>query len=144
MKNYLTKSENHIYFWVNNGELFEVQRPDPNKGKVFTKICDVPGMENNSKCSEEDIEKIENLYLDFFNLQKRFHFYLHMIKMDPKKMSIVQLEETRRAFYGGCGITMDIIKNRVPELPEKEAIDTLLHLEKQISNFFIDQDNNFN
>ena len=142
MNKHLTKSHNHLYFWVNNTELFESY--ETIRGKRFRKIMNVPGMQNIEKCTEKDIDKIEKLYLDLFNIENRFQFYLQMVKLDPDKISIVQLQEMRRTFFGACGILMELMKNQVSELSEDDAIIKMLDLEKQVSNFFIGQDNNYN
>jgi len=84
------------------------------------------------------------IYLDAYNLEGRFQFYLQTVKLDKNKISIIQYEETRRAFFGACGIIMDIFKNRIPEETDENAFNIMTNLENQIKNFFIDQDNNFN
>jgi hypothetical protein len=142
MKKQLTKDNNHLYFWVNNEELFETYQTI--RGRRWRLIMPVLGMKNIEKCSEEDIEMIEMIYVNIYNLEGRFQFYLQMVKLDKDKISVHQYEETRRAFFGACGIIMDIFKNRIPEETDENAFNIMTNLENQIKNFFIDQDNNFN
>jgi hypothetical protein len=57
----LWKDEKHSHFWIEDEQLFESYRTI--RGLRYRHRMEVKGMADTEKCNEEDILKIETLYL---------------------------------------------------------------------------------
>ena len=69
------------------------------------------------------------------NLENQFQFYLKRVGLDEKTMSEIQLQETKRAFYGGFA-QMWVLFIEVGELPEGDCDVIFIDIEKQITEFW--------
>lgn len=71
-----------------------------------------------------------------FNIEIAFKEYLKLVGLDIETISQLQLQETKRAFFGGCGYMFRALE-RTSDMPtEEEAIFTFKSLENQIEEFF--------
>ena len=57
-----------------------------------------------------------------FELEDAFLEYLKMVKLELKDMSIIQLVETKRAFYAGCGYMFRALESTADLSNECEII----------------------
>lgn len=73
-----------------------------------------------------------------FNLNQEYQNYLQQVGLNEQSMHPVQIQETKRAFYGGCG-QMFLLVSKTAELSEDDAIKALSELERQISVFWAEQ-----
>ena len=62
--------------------------------------------------------------------------YLKLLGVEEKDMSLVQKKETRRAFMAGVSTMYVLILNRLPDLPEAEAVAELGNMKKQLDDFW--------
>lgn len=76
-------------------------------------------------------------YADLFDLEKRFEHYLELVQLDKKKMSDIQLTETRRAFFGGIGSAFVALNADLDGLNEEAAMEVLVYLTTQVAEFWI-------
>ncbi|MCV9929502.1 hypothetical protein OIU83_17710 [Flavobacterium sp. LS1R49] len=81
--------------------------------------------------------------MELLNLEKEFEFYLETVKLDPKNMSKIQLQETKRAFYAGIAQMWLMFKN-LSQLEHKKSYAFFNDLENQISIFWLDEINRLN
>lgn len=72
------------------------------------------------------------------DLEKQFQFYLQKVDLDEKTMSEIQLQATKRAFYGGFA-QMWVLFIEVGELPEEDCDVIFIDIEKQITDFWASQ-----
>ncbi|WP_348814085.1 hypothetical protein [Flavobacterium maritimum] len=75
------------------------------------------------------------------NLEKEFKFYLQMVGLDPNKISDVQLQETKRAFYGGLGQMWKIVIS-MGEMPDENCDAVFSDIDDQIAIFWLDETRN--
>lgn len=77
--------------------------------------------------------------METFDIEQAFQDYLAMVKLDITKMSSIQIEETKRAFYGGCGYMLRALV-RVNQLEtQHKSLSVFNQLEKQIGDFFLNE-----
>lgn len=62
--------------------------------------------------------------------------YLKLVGLEERDMSLVQKKETRRAFMAGVSSMYVLISNRLPDLPEAEAVAELGSMKKQLYDFW--------
>ena len=63
--------------------------------------------------------------------------YLEMSKLDESEMSHQQIIETRRAFYGGCGVMFRMMWNDdIYRKSDEELLTIMKDIENQISEFW--------
>lgn len=62
--------------------------------------------------------------------------YLKLVGLEERDMSLVQKKETRRAFMAGVSSMYVLISNRLPDLPEAEAVAELGSMKKQLDDFW--------
>ena len=65
-------------------------------------------------------------------VDEMFDHYLELVKLNKNELSEVQLQETKRAFYGGAGHIIRFIGNR----PKSNLFDDVLNLRNQVSDFW--------
>ncbi|MFN3378627.1 MAG: hypothetical protein ACK41O_04180 [Runella zeae] len=54
-----------------------------------------------------------------FNIEHQFMLYLERVGLNILTMDPIQLQETRRAFYGATGQMLILVRDDVSELSEK-------------------------
>lgn len=69
------------------------------------------------------------------NLEYQFGLYLERSGVKPEHLHPVQLSETKKAFFGGCGQMLFLILEDLPE-GEKESLETMVDLQNQVLEFF--------
>lgn len=69
------------------------------------------------------------------NTEKMFDHYLKLVKLDKNELSKIQLQETKRAFYGGAGNIIKLIGNT----PRNKIFDVVFDLRNQVSDFWKDE-----
>ena len=74
--------------------------------------------------------------MDKFNLEKLYKEYLDMVVLDEEQMHPIQKIETKRAFYGGCGMMFRLMVENIPKIQEKMPPTSFDEVQKQISDFF--------
>ena len=72
------------------------------------------------------------------NLENQFQFYLKRVGLDEKTMSEIQLQETKRAFFGGLS-QMFVLFLEIGELPEENCNAIFDEIESQISLFWLEE-----
>ena len=79
-----------------------------------------------------------------FDLEERYQQYLKLTKLSESTMHPTQKIETRRAFYGGCGVMFRIMGNDVAEFDDDDEglYKTLESIENQIKDFWDIASNN--
>nr|WP_028666314.1 hypothetical protein [Runella zeae] len=65
--------------------------------------------------------------------------YLERVGLNIKTMHPIQLQETRRAFYGAAGQMLILLRDDLSELPEEEAISKLDSMIIQVEAFWMNQ-----
>lgn len=70
-----------------------------------------------------------------FNLEYQFGLYLERSGVKPEHLHPVQLSETKKAFFGGCGQMLFMLRDDMPD-KEQEAIEVFKSLEEQVLEFF--------
>ncbi len=78
---------------------------------------------------------------ELFNLEHQFNLYLKMVKLNRQNLSELQLQETRRAFYGGMAQMMMLLTDDMRELSESDYMKTLDNLHQQIGRFWENETN---
>ncbi|MCO5238852.1 MAG: hypothetical protein M9904_02245 [Chitinophagaceae bacterium] len=79
-----------------------------------------------------------------FDIRDLYKEYLQRTGLDEIRMPAIQKQETRRAFYGGCGHMLILLLNKISEMGDVEgalAIDDLLN---QVGKFWITEANAHN
>ena len=66
------------------------------------------------------------------NIDEMFDHYLKLVKLNKDELSKIQLQETKRAFYGGVGHIIKFIGNS----PKSNLFDDVLNLRNQVSDFW--------
>lgn len=56
----LNKHKNHDHYWICDGILYESYNTI--RGLRFLEVLDVPGMSDNDKCTEQDLEIIQSIF----------------------------------------------------------------------------------
>ena len=59
-----------------------------------------------------------------------------MVNLDIKHLSIIELQETKRAFFAGCGYLFRAFESTSSLQTEEEAIYVFKNFEAQINEFF--------
>ncbi len=77
--------------------------------------------------------------MEKFNIEHQFMLYLERVGLNIKTMHPIQLQETRRAFYGAAGQMLILLRDDLSELPEEEAISKLDSMIIQVEAFWMNQ-----
>lgn len=56
------------------------------------------------------------------NIEKQFENYLMRVKLDKNKMSRVQYDEMKKAFFAGASAMLILFRTEIPDLPEAKAM----------------------
>lgn len=72
------------------------------------------------------------------DLKSQFKAYLERVQLDEKTMSQIQLQETKRAFFGGLA-QMFVLFQEIGELPEENCNAIFDEIESQISLFWLEE-----
>ena len=70
------------------------------------------------------------------DLEKQWQIFLKQVNLSEDQMHSVQLQETKRAFFGAMGRLLFILNHRVSKLPEDEAVATMESLWSQVREFW--------
>lgn len=72
-----------------------------------------------------------------YNIEKAYQGYLNLMKLDETKMNETQKTETRRAFYGGCGVMIKMMWNDdIFSKSDDDLLKIVKDLENQVSAFW--------
>jgi len=72
-----------------------------------------------------------------FNLEDQYQEYLKLVKLNEETMHPAQKIETRRAFFGACGIMLVMLRDDIGGIEdEDEAIRVLEDLRDQVAKFW--------
>lgn len=74
--------------------------------------------------------------MNSYNLETAFLEYLKMVNLDIKHLSIIELVETKRSFFAGCGYMFRALESISSLQTEEEAIYVFKNFEAQINEFF--------
>ena len=72
------------------------------------------------------------------DLKSQFKAYLERVQLDENTMSQIQLQETKRAFFGGLA-QMFVLFLEIGELPEENCNAIFDEIESQISLFWLEE-----
>jgi hypothetical protein len=74
--------------------------------------------------------------MNSYNLETAFLEYLKMVNLEMKHLSIIELVQTKRAFFAGCGYLFRALESTSNMATEQEAIYVYKSFEAQINEFF--------
>ena len=72
------------------------------------------------------------------DLKSQFKAYLERVQLEENTMSQIQLQETKRAFFGGLS-QMFVLFLEIGELPEENCNAIFDEIESQISLFWLEE-----
>lgn len=72
------------------------------------------------------------------DLENQFKAYLQRVELEEQTMSLIQLQETKRAFFGGLA-QMFVLFLEIGELPEENCNAIFDEIESQISLFWLEE-----
>lgn len=72
-------------------------------------------------------------------LSKLYKHYLEKCKLDESNMPKVQIQETRRAFFGGCSSMLTLLTTDEELEDEDKGIDLIAKLYDECSEFWNDE-----
>jgi hypothetical protein len=72
------------------------------------------------------------------DLENQFKAYLQRVELEEQTMSLIQLQETKRAFFGGLS-QMFVLFLEIGELPEENCNAIFDDIESQISLFWLEE-----
>lgn len=72
------------------------------------------------------------------DLENQFKAYLQRVELEEQTMSLIQLQETKRAFFGGLA-QMFCLFLEIGELPEENCNAIFDEIESQISLFWLEE-----
>ena len=72
------------------------------------------------------------------DLENKFKAYLQRVELEEQTMSLIQLQETKRAFFGGLS-QMFVLFLEIGELPEENCNAIFDDIESQISLFWLEE-----
>ena len=72
------------------------------------------------------------------DLENQFKAYLQRVELEEQTMSLIQLQETKRAFFGGLA-QMFVLFLEIGELPEENCDIIFDDIESQISLFWLEE-----
>lgn len=74
-----------------------------------------------------------------FKIEKQFDLYLERVGLRKKDMSLIQLQETKRAFFGGVGQILILLRDDLSLLPDDVGADMLQDMIRQTKIFWLSQ-----
>ncbi len=72
------------------------------------------------------------------DLENKFKAYLQRVELEEQTMPLIQLQETKRAFFGGLA-QMFVLFLEIGELPEENCNAIFDDIESQISLFWLEE-----
>lgn len=73
-----------------------------------------------------------------FNLEFQYQLYLERCCLRESEMKTIQKVETKRAFMGGCGQMLVVLRDDITEIPnEDDAADILQIMLDDVNAFFM-------
>lgn len=79
-----------------------------------------------------------------FNLDTEYQKYLDLIGVKEAQMNPIQRVETKKAFYGGCGQILLVLRDGISFLPENEAMAEMQSLLNQAKEFWMEEVKQYN
>lgn len=79
-----------------------------------------------------------------FNIENCWKKYLNMTGQDESKMPPIQIQETKRAFYGAFGQMLTMFEDDFMKLKEEDAAEVLEQWINQVANFWIKETQHLN
>ncbi len=79
-----------------------------------------------------------------FDLNYQYSLYLKMAKLDESKMPEIQKAETKRAFMGGIGQAIVLLRDDITLLPEDKACEAFEKMFNQVGDFWLKENNRGN
>ena len=74
--------------------------------------------------------------MEKFNIEHQFMLYLERVGLNILTMDPIQLQETRRAFYGAAGQILLLVRDDITELSEKVGRLALHSMITQVAVFW--------
>ncbi len=74
--------------------------------------------------------------MEKFNIEHQFMLYLERVGLNILTMDPIQLQETRRAFYGAAGQILLLVRDDITELSEKVGRLALHSMITQVAAFW--------
>ncbi len=74
--------------------------------------------------------------MEKFNIEHQFMLYLERVGLNALTMNPIQLQETRRAFYGAAGQMLILVRDDITELSEKVGRLALHSMITQVAVFW--------
>ena len=74
--------------------------------------------------------------MNSYTIETAFREYLKIVNLDIKHLSIIELVETKRAFFAGCGYMFRALESTSNMATEEEAIYVYKSFDAQINEFF--------
>ncbi|MFD2961599.1 MULTISPECIES: hypothetical protein [Olivibacter] len=71
------------------------------------------------------------------DLEKQYQDYLKRMELSEDRMHPAQRVETRRAFMGGYGQSLAVMRDQVGAMPDNEAIECMEDMWSQIGKFWL-------
>lgn len=69
-------------------------------------------------------------------LEQEWKKYLALVGLNEANMPADQIRETKRAFMAGCGMMFVLINDGANQEDEKEAVEILETVKKEVSDFW--------
>lgn len=72
-----------------------------------------------------------------FSLQKQYQKYLQLAGVTEAQMIPIQKQEMKRAFMGGCGQLLVLMREDLAELEEEEGAKVLQDMLTEVTEFWL-------
>lgn len=80
--------------------------------------------------------------MEQFNLEYQWKLYLDRVGLKEETMYPVQLQETKRAFYGACGQLLFLMRDDVGAIEDdSQAVEVMQNMIDQVGNFWMKETN---
>lgn len=77
-------------------------------------------------------------------IEESFLAYLKLAELDINKMSKIQLQEMRRAFFAGWGSMMVFMENESVKMDKEELKESISDFHQEIHTFWLTENANHN
>lgn len=72
-----------------------------------------------------------------FEVEKLWHNYLELVGMKEEQLPHVQRSEMKKAFFGGVGQVLMLLRDDLGALPEEEGVIEMNNLIEETKRFWI-------
>ena len=79
-----------------------------------------------------------------FDLDYQYQLYLERMGLVEGKMHPAQKKQLKEAFFGACGQMLDLMRDDIGGLEEREAINAFEDMVHQVKTFFLKAVNGLN